>query len=418
MAAAPRGWRRAASVRVCYRVLGARGSEDYSRLVEGLLLSDAERLALDIERAPRGGGGCDALLLLLATGGVEREALEVATASWPVAVLAHSAANSAASLAEIQGDLESLGALPVYLGALGVGSREALEGLAAAYRAVRAAAALRGSRLGLVGEPAPWLPHSPGRLAGRLGVEVARIPVEELLRGIPTEPPRPPAWLLELALGVRASGEALRRAMRVYAALRRLAEEEGLDAIAPSCPSFLEEAGSNACLAMTLLNTEGLTVGCEGDVPATITLHLAQLAAARPGFLANTAWARRGVVGLAHCGAPPSMGLAYSIERHFITGSSPTLAVWIPAGLRATLAQASWDASRLIVAEGTIASGAPWRGRQCETQVEISLDTTRLGLLGAGNHAVLLLGSWGRAIALAWRALNPGAPVEAVGVSP
>jgi L-fucose isomerase-like protein len=417
-----RGWRRAAGARVCYRVLHAPGAEGYARLVARLLLSDASRAGLRLHEAGEGLGGCDAVLLVAATGGTEEELLAEARGlprGTPAAALAHPAANSGASLAEVGADLLRLGVPPVQLGPLGAGLEGTLGRLRAVVRGLAAAAALRGSRLGLVGGRAPWLPHTGSELAGALGVEVVEIPAGELLERMPREPPRPPGGLVEGALWVRAGPGALRDALRVYAALKRLAADYGLDALAPGCPAFMGEAGSNACLAMALLNDEGLTVGCEGDVAGTLSLHLAQAAALRAGFLANTAWAGGGRVLLAHCGAPRSMGLAYSIERHVLTGRSPTLAVWFPRGARVTIVKAGYRGSVLVVGEGSIAGGAPWRGRQCESQMLVELPGWgRLGALEAGNHAAAVLGGHSRSVAVAWLSLNPGAPIAPAGEQP
>ncbi len=418
-----RGWASAGNARVCYTIVAARGAEDYAGLLDSLFRADLEAAGVRASRAPPDGiGECDAVLALVATGGTERSLLELVETlpeHTPVAVVAHPAANSAASLAEVRYDLIRLGAAPVILGPLGIRRPSTLAGLRAIARGLAAAATLRHSRVGVVGGPAPWLPHDGRPLARILGLEVVDIPVEELFRRLPSEPPSLdilPGRLLDS----RVDPVTLRSALRVYAALKSLASDYALDAISPSCPSFMEEAGSNACLAMALLNDEGITVGCEGDLAATISLHLAQAAALRAGFLANTAWVRGNRVLLAHCGAPPSMGLSYSLERHILTRRSPTLAVWFPRGAQVTLAQAGYRGGVLILGEGRIIEGTPWRGRQCESQMLVELPGERslaasLTPIEAGNHVAAVLGRHADAMAIAWLTLNPGAPLAIAG---
>ncbi len=413
-----RGWRRAGRARLCYIILEA-GSGRRGDIVARLLEADLARLGLRARRVEEPGDECDGLLVVLASGGTEGEALGIARSTWPVAVLGLPVANSASSLASIRGELGELGAAALTLGPLGVGDQSTLAGLEAVVRGLRAAWATRGSRLGLIGDPPSWIVEPGTGLAERLGVEVTRVRVEELLERAPRDPPEPPPALTRGAIHVKATREALRDALRVYAALKRLAGELGLDSLAPSCPSFMEELGSNACLAHALLNMEGLTVGCEGDVAATLSLHVLQSTALKPGFLANTAWVRGRRLGLAHCGASPSLGLAHGVEGHFITGRSPTLSLWIPEGVPATVLQASPDGGGAVVAEAHIASGAPWRGLQCETQVEVELAEPPAGSgLGLGNHVALVMGRHGLAAALAWRVLNPRGGLRLIGGVP
>ncbi|MEB3851021.1 MAG: hypothetical protein LRS49_00365, partial [Desulfurococcales archaeon] len=340
-----------------------------------------------------------------------------------IAAASHPAANSTASLAEARYELIRSGVPPVPLGPLGVGDPGTLERLGSTLRGLAAAAVVSGSRLGVVGEPPAWVVHDASQLARSLGVALARIPAGELLSRLPREPPPPPRGLLGAALRVSPDPAALRDALRVYHALRELASDYALDAVAPSCPSFMGEAGSNACLAMALLNVEGLTVGCEGDVAATLALHLSQAAAGRPGFLANTAWIRGGRLLAAHCGAPPTMGVAHSVESHVLTRRSPTLAVWFPRGVGVTVAQAGWAGDVLVVGEGVVAEGAPWRGRQCESQMLVEIPgeaglAQALANLRTGNHVAVTLGRHAMALSVAWAALNPGAPVVVAGGEP
>jgi len=400
-------------LRLCYTILAVPGSQGYAGLVEELLRRDLEALGVRALRVPpEDPGGCDGLLALAATGGVEALILDLARRFRPLIVAGHPAANSSASVAEVSRDLRGSGSIPVLLGPLGHGDPSTLKRLSRALRALAVAASARGARIGVVGEPPGWVVHGAQGLAAALQTEVVRVSAEELLQEMPVEPPSPPAWLVSRALYVEAEPGALRDALRVYEALRRLSRRLDLDAISPSCPSFMEEAGSNACLGGALLNMEGVTVGCEGDLAATLTLHLTQLASQKPGFLANTAWLEGRRILLAHCSAPLSMGLAHAVRRHFITGRSPTLSVWIPRGLRVTLAQASEEGSRLHLVEGVVVDGSPWRGRQCETQATVELEAGHEGEvgLGAGNHVAMVAGSWSEALRWAWEIIKPRAP--------
>jgi len=51
--------------------------------------------------------------------------------------------------------------------------------------------------------------------------------------------------------------------------------------------SFFKETGVTLCHAFSLLNSEGIVAGCEGDIPSTIAMHIGSGILDIPGFTAN-----------------------------------------------------------------------------------------------------------------------------------
>lgn len=87
----------------------------------------------------------------------------------------------------------------------------------------------------------------------------------------------------------------------MYVAIRDVAAEEGLSALAFGCyPDYM----GRACLAASLLADEGFPVACEGDVNAAVGMLLLTLLTGRPTH--NTDWLDPlpdGTVVLTHCGS-------------------------------------------------------------------------------------------------------------------
>ena len=54
--------------------------------------------------------------------------------------------------------------------------------------------------------------------------------------------------------------------MRLYRAIKRIVEEEKLSALTLSCFKLIEQTGTTGCLALSLLNDDGIIAGCEGDL--------------------------------------------------------------------------------------------------------------------------------------------------------
>lgn len=346
--------------------------------------------------------GCGSAAIVVSTGGTEHIVLEGLRAlRGPALLVAHPYANSLPALLEVYPLARRLGASAVFLPSLDPRDQRARRRLEQGLAGLRAASRLRGSRLGLVGEPSPWLVYSrvePGRLRERLGVELVEVPLEELYREF--EEAEPGGELLERILGGAAAVEVPReevaRALRVYEALRRIVERRRLDAFTIECFEIIPRLKTTACLALSLFNGSGVVAGCEGDVPTTVAMMLASWASGRPGFMANPAAIDGGRVLLAHCTAARSLGPAYMLRTHFETGMGVGVAVTMPRGSTVTLARLDPGLELLRVARGTVMEGEPRSKLHCRTQVWVRLegDAERLLRESIGNHYVMVPGDW------------------------
>ena len=103
----------------------------------------------------------------------------------------------------------------------------------------------------------------------------------------------------------------LRVQIRIYLALRQLAEEEHLDALGNKCQPELSSSacglGWAACLSHSLLNDEGIMCSCEADMPSAITMYLLNLLSGQPVFFADLNSVERSIpaVRFINCGSGP-----------------------------------------------------------------------------------------------------------------
>lgn len=359
---------------------------------------------------PDGHGRLPLQAALILTGGVEREGLELAAKlDDPVILLAHPWHNSLPAALELLARLRREGRK----GRIIYGEDEELaRQLALQARAVAAWRGFVGSRIGLIGRPSDWLVASqvePARLR-ELGLEPVELEVEELLARVRALASRSFAREAEeLERGatdrgeLRPDRETIEGAIRIYHALRGLAEEHKLSALTVRCFDLIGPLRNTGCYALARLNDEGLTAGCEGDLQALLSMHLARLLTGRAAFMGNLARVDREREGLllAHCTCPLSLGSSYELRSHFESSLGLGLAVRLYSS-RATAFRIGGERfDRLFLAEGTIVPGGPEEGL-CRTQVALKLDRPELvdGLLEGplGNHLVLLLGDQGALI--------------------
>ena len=144
---------------------------------------------------------------------------------------------------------------------------------------------LSGTRIGVIGTPSSWLIASnvDYLLAKRRwGIEYTDIPLERVYeyyeQTTDEEVGQACADLAGKALACReATPEDMIKAMRLYRAIKKIVTEEGLSAITLSCFRLIEQTGTTGCLALALLNDEGIVAGCEGDLQSDFSMLLLEL---------------------------------------------------------------------------------------------------------------------------------------------
>ena len=158
------------------------------------------------------------------------------------------------------------------------------------------AAALRGRlrrcRVGLAGNRVNGMTHtSPNEfmLKKTIGPRVVMLDLPSLLRRADA---MPNGVARERWAGVRGRAGACEAceddgvdSMRVYAAVRELVDEHGLDTLTVGCYPHLM---GRVCLAASLLADDGIPLACEGDVHGAVGQFLLQLLTDAPTH--NTDW--------------------------------------------------------------------------------------------------------------------------------
>jgi L-fucose/D-arabinose isomerase len=111
--------------------------------------------------------------------------------------------------------------------------------------------------------------------------------------------------------GENLNDDDLRVQCRIYLAMKKLVENEGLDAIGNKCQPELSSSacglGVAACLSHSLLIDDGIMCSCEADMPSAITMHILHLLSGQPVFFADLNSVERDIpaVRLMNCGSGP-----------------------------------------------------------------------------------------------------------------
>jgi L-fucose isomerase-like protein len=347
-----------------------------------------------------GGPPPDALLIV--TGGTEHHALAaLERVAGPALLIAHPDQNSLPAALEILGRARQLGRNGCICL---LGDRDdGFEQLARLTKYLDVRRRLTGARLGRIGGPSDWLVASmPGAATvGEVwGPVVVDVPIDELSDAMArADAGEAAAIAREFLEGASAVGEPsprdVDRAARVAVALRDVAARHRLDACAVRCFDLVTDERTTGCLALSWLLDHGVVAGCEGDVPATITMMWLEAMSGEPSFLANPQDVdpAANTIALAHCTIARRMVSAYALRSHFESSLGVGIAGIIEPG-DATMARIGGaDLRSLWVSDARIVGGGDHE-RRCRTQVQVRLSGDAAAILTQplGNHVVLTRG--------------------------
>lgn len=369
------------------------------------LINDLRAAAeFDITAVKSPSGDCLTVILVL-TGGVERDVLKtVAQLPSPSILIAHPGQNSLPASLEILARIRRNGGDGRILFG---NAADIVPELRLELRLASAWKKLRFSRIGLIGEPSEWLISSevdPAFLKGRLAVDLITVDIKKLIdniRSATVSRKEVTAFTRKAEATIGPNPAAIREAIAVYHGLRALVDEYRLAACSVRCFDLVTDMHTTGCYALSRLNDEGITAGCEGDLQSLFSLHIGSLLSGQVAFMGNITEidSENQVVGLAHCMCPLSMAIHYTIYTHFEADLGIGIAGTFPDGTYTMFRLGGERLDELFVREGTL-ENSEFRDDLCRTQLRIRMTEPIDQLLHSplGNHHILIPGHHRKAI--------------------
>ncbi|GAB6148810.1 fucose isomerase [Stetteria hydrogenophila] len=351
-------------------------------------------------------GGYDLVLAYLLTGGTSKLAYRVLTsaARRPVVILAHSKHNSLASALSLRSRLAEAG---VKVKLLYFRDRDdLLEKFTLLYKGVAAGYGLQHLRIVEVNDQ-PDVSAEGKLFADKFGAEIIHVGYEELWR-VAEEAGAGELRELRDAVGryIDLSGveeEHLDKVLRVYYALRRLTSTHKANAVVIDCFPLILKYKVTPCLAVAMLNAEGVPTACENDYYSLIPLHASLALTGHPGWVANPSGVTSdGRLRFAHCTIAPSLGRNCFLMPHFESGRGYAVACEYKAGA-VLFVRVDRDINGLTVYRGTVVRSGMLEPGYCRTQLVVdtgALKPEEFIENATGNHHVFIPWSEGLTEAL------------------
>jgi len=345
-------------------------------------------------------GGHDLELIYVRTGGTEgifRDKLPqlLKYSKQPFFLLTSGKSNSLAASMEILSYLRQQG----LKGEILHGSNEYIKSRIGTLQQVgKTMRELNRCRLGVIGEPSDWLISSQAKyrtIEDTLGVEIVNIDMDELLLLIDRIPADIESDLIEKAPNNNIR-QSLVGAERIYEALKLIVEGYDLQGFTIRCFDLLSSAKNTGCIALAEFNAQGIVAGCEGDIPAMLSMKIAQAVTGKSGFQANPARINpeTGEMLFAHCTIPFNMVDRFELDTHFESGIGVGIRGFMQPG-PVTIFKVSGDLKRHFAQEGMLVEcqGKP---DLCRTQQVIQLcnkEAAQYFLTNPiGNHHIIIPG--------------------------
>lgn len=260
-------------------------------------------------------------------------------------------------------------------------------------------ASLQG-RIGLFGKPSDWLIASGvdrDFLLQHYGIETVDIDLQRLIEGIKAIPQNEAVKvaqsIMSRAKDIQEPSDAdMLEAAKAYLAIKRICQEERLDAFTIRCFDIVKACGTTSCLALALLNDEGIVAGCEGDMQSLMSMYLAKRLCDETAFMANPSQLTDHSSMLAHCTIPLTMCNETIVRSHFESGIGAAVQGMLPLTDYTLFKWGDPKLDRYFVTEAQ-AIEAPYSNHFCRTQITLNVNLKPYLLQHSiGNHHIIIRG--------------------------
>lgn len=259
---------------------------------------------------------------------------------------------------------------------------------------------LQGVRIGCFGQPSDWLIDSNVNretIANKYGITVVDISLGRLMDEINAADKAEAVKVAQSCTKnakaiVEPSCEDMLKAAKTYLAIKKICTEEGLSAMTIRCFDIVNACGTTSCLALALLNDEGIVAACEGDMQTLITMILAQRLCVEKAFMANPSMLRDDCSLLAHCTVPLSMCENITLRSHFESSIGVAIQGVLPCTDYTLLKWGGDKLDRFFVTEAK-ALPIEYSNHFCRTQILLNANLKPYLLNKTiGNHQVIIRG--------------------------
>ena len=253
-------------------------------------------------------------------------------------------------------------------------------------------------RIGRVGKPSDWLISSDvdaNKSKEKNGIEIVDIDMQEFFDEIDKKEYQDNEFTSKFKTGSFDETEK-EKALHIYGALKRIVDKYKLNGVTVRCFDLLEPVKGTGCVALAILNAEGIYSSCEGDTPALISMAVLGELTKEPCFQANPSkiMTDTNEIIFAHCTLPMNMFDKFELMTHFESGLGVAFRGHIQEG-PITVFKTDGLIEKYFVTAGVLEENLN-KINLCRTQIRLKLKESVKYFLteSIGNHHIIIKGDY------------------------
>ena len=267
-----------------------------------------------------------------------------------------------------------------------------------------AALSLSGDKIAVFGEPSDWLIASNvdrDFLKQKFNIDFVDIPLDTLFRRFSLIDDNMVEFLTTDFQAVTSRGETTERdlldSLKIYLAINQICQENNCTCATVRCFSIIEKLKATGCLALALLNDEGIDAACEGDLQSLLSMILVRRVTGMPSFMANPSAMSKDnhTTTFAHCTVPTTMCRRYGFRSHFESQCGLAVAGEFSPSEVYTIFK--WGGEKLdrFFVEEAVSVVAPSNENLCRSQLTLNFYNPEYILNNPiGNHHIIVKGAF------------------------
>ena len=267
-----------------------------------------------------------------------------------------------------------------------------------------AALSLSGDKIAVFGEPSDWLIASNvdrDFLKQKFNIDFVDIPLDTLFRRFSLIDDNMVEFLATDFQAVTSRGETTERdlldSLKIYLAINQICQENNCTCATVRCFSIIEKLKATGCLALALLNDEGIDAACEGDLQSLLSMILVRRITGMPSFMANPSAMSKDnhTTTFAHCTVPTTMCRRYGFRSHFESQCGLAVAGEFSPSEVYTIFK--WGGEKLdrFFVEEAVSVVAPSNENLCRSQLTLNFYNPEYMLNNPiGNHHIIVKGAF------------------------
>ena len=267
-----------------------------------------------------------------------------------------------------------------------------------------AALSLSCDKIAVFGEPSDWLIASNvdrDFLKQKFNIDFVDIPLDTLFRRFSLIDDNMVEFLATDFQAVTSRGETTERdlldSLKIYLAINQICQENNCTCATVRCFSIIEKLKATGCLALALLNDEGIDAACEGDLQSLLSMILVRRITGMPSFMANPSAMSKDnhTTTFAHCTVPTTMCRRYGFRSHFESQCGLAVAGEFSPSEVYTIFK--WGGEKLdrFFVEEAVSVVAPSNENLCRSQLTLNFYNPEYMLNNPiGNHHIIVKGAF------------------------